>query len=114
LTGDETGIVRIRLVGDHAHLIQVGSVVSVRNGRSEVFKEKMRIEVDKWGKVIAEKGHDIKEVTGKNISEILYETKIVKAVDKNDDDYRPRGGRGRGSRGSGRGGRGRGERRDYD
>jgi len=85
----------------------------------------MRIEVDKWGKVIEEKGHDIKEVTGKNISEILYETKIVKAVDKGDYEGGSRGGRGRGRggyeggrggyEGRGRGGRGgRGGHRDHD
>jgi len=86
-------------------LIKAGSVVAVRNGRAEVFKEKMRIEVDKWGKVTAEAGHDIKEITGKNISEILYETKIVKAVDKEDFGGERRGGRG-GRGGSYRGGSG--------
>jgi len=113
LTGDDSGIVRIRLVGDHAALIKAGSVVAVRNGRAEVFKEKMRIEVDKWGKVTAEPSHDIKEVTGKNISEVLYETKIVKAVDKEGGDFGGdrRGGRG-GRGGSYRGGSGRGQRRE--
>jgi len=103
LTGDETGLVRIRLVGDQCGLVKAGNVIAVRNGRAEVFKEKMRIEVDKWGKISEEKGHEIKEVTGKNISEVLYETKIIKASESHGDEERkPQGGY-RGGRG-GRGG----------
>lgn len=37
-----------------ADLIQPGKVIAIRNGRSEVFKEHMRLEVDRWGKITAE------------------------------------------------------------
>ena len=36
---------------DNTKVLETGKIFSIRNGRSEVFKEKMRLEVDKWGVV---------------------------------------------------------------
>jgi len=79
LGGDETGVVRIRLLGENSKLLEKGKIVAVRNGRSEVFREKMRLEVDKWGKVTGEPDAQIGDVLmSNNLSEVLYETKLVK------------------------------------
>jgi len=40
---------------ENAAKIQQGRIISIRNGRSEVFKERMRLEVDRWGKIQEEK-----------------------------------------------------------
>jgi hypothetical protein len=53
--GDETGVINFRIVGDYAAKLKAGQVVAIRNARSEVFQEHMRIELDRWGKVSEEK-----------------------------------------------------------
>lgn len=53
--GDETGVINFRIVGDYAARLVTDRVVAVRNARSEVFQEHMRIELDRWGKVSEEK-----------------------------------------------------------
>ena len=39
---------------DNAHLVSKGSVIALRNGRSEVVQEHIRLELDKFGKVTLE------------------------------------------------------------
>jgi hypothetical protein len=34
--------------------LKIGNIVAIRNGRSEVFNEKHRLELDRWGKITAE------------------------------------------------------------
>ena len=36
---------------ENAEKFQKGKIISIRNGRSEVFKERMRLEIDRWGKI---------------------------------------------------------------
>jgi len=105
LCGDETGVVRVRVIGENAPKFQQGKVVSFRNGRSEVFKERMRLELDRWGKVQEEKDIEIKEVNKtQNLSDVQYEVKVVKVDRERGGEGRDFGGESRGYRG----GRGRG------
>lgn len=53
--GDETGVINFRVVGDFAGKLGKDRIVAVRNARSEVFQEHMRIELDRWGKISEEK-----------------------------------------------------------
>jgi hypothetical protein len=107
LCGDDTGVVRVRAIGENAPKFKEGRFISIRNGRSEVFKERMRLEVDRWGKVQEETNLDIKEVNkSNNLSETAYEIKVVRVGGGG------RGGSGGFRRGGRRGGRGGGNRRE--
>mmetsp|Transcript_12778 Transcript_12778/g.10921 ORF Transcript_12778/g.10921 Transcript_12778/m.10921 type:complete len:163 (-) Transcript_12778:376-864(-) len=98
LCGDETASVRVRAIGDNASKLIKGKLIAIRNGRSEVFKERMRLEIDRWGRITDEPNAKIETVNVKdNLSDIEYETKFVKVSG--------RGGAG-GNRGGNRGGRG--------
>mmetsp|Transcript_21408 Transcript_21408/g.24875 ORF Transcript_21408/g.24875 Transcript_21408/m.24875 type:complete len:134 (+) Transcript_21408:72-473(+) len=77
--GDETACVNVRAIGDNADFFKEGDIISIRNGRSEVFKEKMRLEIDRWGKVIREPAAKIDKVNqDKNLSATSYEVKVVR------------------------------------
>ena len=78
LLGDETATIKARIVGDYAKLLFKDAVVAIRNGRSEVFQEKHRLELDRWGKITAESGVKINSINNdKNLSSILYEKRLV-------------------------------------
>merc|ERR1712224_408942 len=51
IVGDETAISNFRLVGDNVDKVKPEMVISIRNGRSEVVDEHIRLEVDKFGKI---------------------------------------------------------------
>merc|ERR1712048_991886 len=59
---DESGCANFRLVGDNVDKVQENMVISMRNGRSEVVDEHIRLEVDKFGKVQAEPSVNIEKV----------------------------------------------------
>lgn len=63
--GDETGVINFRVVGDYARLLVKDRVVAVRNARSEVFQEHMRIELDRWGKISEEKALNLEKHNSK-------------------------------------------------
>lgn len=76
--GDETAMIKARIVGDYAKLLTNDTVVAVRNGRSEVFQEKHRLELDRWGKITVESSVKIESTNNdKNLSAILYEKRLV-------------------------------------
>ena len=52
--GDETGVANYLLRGDHAKNIKEGQVVALRNGRSNVVSDYIRLELDRFGKVSEE------------------------------------------------------------
>ena len=76
--GDETAVIKVRVVGEYADLFKVGSILAIRNGKSEVFQENHRLELDRWGKITLETGYKIDTVNDKHdMSATLYETKLV-------------------------------------
>ena len=107
LVGDETGCVNVRITGgitshcfvliitDNAKIMQKGSTLAFRNGRSVVFQEHMRLEIDRWGKITNEDAIEIGTVKDdNNLSTTTYETKVVRVGQ----DRRGGGGRRRGNR----------------
>merc|ERR1712007_114823 len=71
--GDETAAANFRLVGDNVDKVNQGMVISLRNGRSEVVDEHIRLEVDKFGKVQEETEVKIDMVKSEeNISSYAY------------------------------------------
>jgi len=51
--GDETGIISVRLKGDAASTCKLGSTLVLRNARVSMFRGRLRLEIDKWGKISA-------------------------------------------------------------
>merc|ERR1711976_376881 len=73
VVGDETAVASFRLVGDNVDKIEQNMIISIRNGRSEVVDEHIRLEVDKFGKVQEEKDVTIDRVKfDENISSYAY------------------------------------------
>ena len=71
---DDSGCATFHFEGVSAEQISTGAVVSIRNGRSEVVDEHIRLEVDKFGKIAKEDASNVKGVNEKNdISAVAYE-----------------------------------------
>jgi len=72
-------VIDFRLVGDNVDKIAQNMVISIRNGRSEVVDEHIRLEVDKFGKVQEEKETTIDRTkVEENISSYAYVKKEKK------------------------------------
>merc|ERR1712170_27610 len=79
VVGDDTAVANFRLVGDNVDKVKVDQVISIRNGRSEVVDEHIRLEVDKFGKVQPEEDKTIERVkNSENISSYAYVKKEKK------------------------------------
>ena len=71
---DESGAASFHLEGDGLAFVSQGATISIRNGRSEVVDEHIRLEVDKFGKVAKEDAGVVKSTNEKNdISSVAYE-----------------------------------------
>ena len=71
---DETGCATFHLEGSNVELVTTGATISIRNGRSEVVDEHIRLEVDKFGKIAKEDASTVKSTNEKNdISSVAYE-----------------------------------------
>ena len=112
IVADESGSANFKFEGDNVALITKGATIAIRNGRSDVIQEHIKLGVDKFGRVTPEDAKLVPSTnTEKNISSIAYT--LSKAAGE-----RSRGPRGgdRAER-SERGDRGRnagGQRRDRD
>jgi hypothetical protein len=74
--GDEQGVVDMLAINDQIDKVKVGDVITVRNGLAKVLKETGRIKliVDKWGKVETAQGVNIGNINlANNISGVEYE-----------------------------------------
>jgi len=74
--GDEQGVVDMLAINDQIDKVKVGEVITVRNGLAKVLKETGRIKliVDKWGKVETAQGVNIGNINlSNNISGVEYE-----------------------------------------
>ena len=48
--GDETGIIQLTLrTPEHQQLVQPNMTITIRNAKIEMFRNHMRVAVDKWG-----------------------------------------------------------------
>ena len=76
IIGDETGTAAFHFEGPAVDQIAVGTVIAIRNGRSDVVEEHISLQVDKFGKVTKEDAAHVKsvdEAPAKNISAIEYQ-----------------------------------------
>ncbi len=76
---DETGSANFHFEGSSADFVTQGATISIRNGRSEVVDEHIRLEVDKFGKIAKEEASVVKSTNDKNnISSVAYERQAKK------------------------------------
>ena len=76
VVGDDQGVVDMLAINDQIDKVKVGEVITVRNGLAKVLKETGRIKliVDKWGKVETAQGVNIGNINlSNNISGVEYE-----------------------------------------
>ena len=76
VVGDEQGVVDMLAINDQIDKVKIGEVITVRNGLAKVLKETGRIKliVDKWGKVETAQGVNIGNINlSNNISGVEYE-----------------------------------------
>ncbi len=74
--GDEQGVVDMLAINDQIDKVKVGEIITVRNGLAKVLKETGRIKliIDKWGKVETAQGVNIGNVNlANNLSAVEYE-----------------------------------------
>lgn len=58
---------------DEVDTVKKGATIEVHNGRTEVFKEYMRLAVDKWGKIIPSTTPVSSVNLNENLSNVAYE-----------------------------------------
>jgi hypothetical protein len=81
VVADHTACVDFHFEGPQTELLQTGATVAIRNGRSEVVKEHIRLEIDPFGKISKEDASLVKDTTtSENISEHAYIKKPVPAA----------------------------------
>jgi len=72
VVGDDSGVANFRFVGENADRVKEGQTISIRNGRSEVVDEHIRLEVDKFGKIADEETKIENCKLDNNISSFAY------------------------------------------
>lgn len=104
VVGDEKGIVEFQATNDQLDAVKVGATITVRNALAKVMKETGRIKliVDKWGKVEASQSKVSSVNHALNISSVEY---VLVPTEGGNGQGGQRGGRG-GRRGGRRGGPG--------
>ena len=71
---DESGSANFHFEGVNADIVTQGITVAIRNGRSEVVEEHIRLELDKFGKLTKEESSLVKSTNERsNISDTPYE-----------------------------------------
>ena len=78
VVGDETAVANFRVAGKYAELFKLNTVVCIRNGKSNVFDETIRLELDNFGKVTQESVQISNVNKSKNISAVKYVKQVVK------------------------------------
>ncbi|CEL94242.1 unnamed protein product [Vitrella brassicaformis CCMP3155] len=74
IAGDDTGMVTLTLRGEQIETCQPGKTIVVRNGKIQMFKGHIRLEVDKWGKIVqAEEEAKFEINEGNDVSSTEYE-----------------------------------------
>ena len=75
VVGDEQGVMDFLAQNDQLDVVKEGATITVRNGHAKVLRDTGRIKliVDKWGKVEPSKQAVASVNTGNNISLVEYE-----------------------------------------
>ncbi|KAK9284434.1 hypothetical protein L1049_023607 [Liquidambar formosana] len=80
LVGDETGSIVFTARNDQVDIMKPGSTVILRNAKIDMFKGRMRLAVDKWGRVEVTEPAIFEVNDGNNISVVEYE--LVNVAEK--------------------------------
>ncbi|KAF5746608.1 hypothetical protein HS088_TW06G00779 [Tripterygium wilfordii] len=73
LVGDETGMIIFTARNDQVDLMKEGSTLTLRNAKIDMFKNSMRLAVDKWGRVEVTEPASFTVKEDNNLSLIEYE-----------------------------------------
>lgn len=74
LVGDPTGTVLFTARNDQIEMLKPGNTVIFRNARIDMFKDTMRLAVDKWGRIeVVEEPAGFKVNKDNNVSKVEYE-----------------------------------------
>ncbi|EOA38651.1 hypothetical protein CARUB_v10010570mg [Capsella rubella] len=73
LIGDDTGCILFTARNDQVDLMKTGATVILRNARIDLFKDTMRMGVDKWGLIEVTNPAPFEVNRGNNLSLIEYE-----------------------------------------
>ena len=71
--GDQYGCVSLVARDDQLNVVKEGAVITVRNCHANVYKEHLRLEVDKWAKIEVSSEKVDKVNTANNLSDVEYE-----------------------------------------
>ena len=63
---DESGCVNLRLVGSQSEGLTEGQIIELRNCRVNVISERVRLEIDPWGKIVQETSLGLGQVNSEN------------------------------------------------
>ena len=73
MIGDESGTIKLRLVGDQLEGLEEGQIVEVRNCKVNVVNDRMRLEIDPWGKMINDTQLRVGDInTENNKSDLIF------------------------------------------
>eukprot|EP01115_Flamella_aegyptia_P007100 TRINITY_DN2958_c0_g1_i1.p1 TRINITY_DN2958_c0_g1~~TRINITY_DN2958_c0_g1_i1.p1 ORF type:complete len:132 (+),score=25.57 TRINITY_DN2958_c0_g1_i1:188-583(+) len=79
LVGDETGCIIVTAKNDQIDVVQPGSSIIIRNCKIDMFRNHMRIVVDKWGLIEeSNENYNMEVNIENNLSEVEYELVPIK------------------------------------
>ncbi|ESQ36554.1 hypothetical protein EUTSA_v10009070mg [Eutrema salsugineum] len=78
LIGDETGCILFTARNDQVDLMKVGATVILRNAKIDMFKDTMRMAVDKWGLIEVTDPASFEVNRENNLSLVEYEVVLVR------------------------------------
>lgn len=73
LIADATGCILITARNEQLNVLNPGSWVTVRNGKIDMFSNRMRLVVDRWGLIESSAAQNVTVNTQNNASETEYE-----------------------------------------
>ncbi|XP_010924420.1 uncharacterized protein At4g28440 [Elaeis guineensis] len=80
LVGDETGTIIFTARNDQVDLMKPGTTIILRNAKIDMFKNKMRLAVDKWGRIEVTESANLTVKEDNNLSLVEYE--LVNVVEE--------------------------------
>ncbi|KAL6587480.1 hypothetical protein OROMI_000458 [Orobanche minor] len=79
LVGDETGTILFTARNEQVEMMKPGTTIILRNAKIDMFKESMRLAVDKWGRVEVTEPASFTVKEDNNLSLVEYE--LIKVVE---------------------------------
>ncbi|KAG7591029.1 Nucleic acid-binding OB-fold [Arabidopsis thaliana x Arabidopsis arenosa] len=79
LIGDDTGCILFTARNDQVDLMKTGATVILRNAKIDLFKDTMRMVVDRWGRIEVTDPVSFEVNRGNNLSLIEYELVTIPA-----------------------------------